>query len=211
MPSYDPSTVSDHRLLVWQIDDTDGFDSAWVEVQGSRMTAEGRAVGQRPIPWWTTYRLDTNDDFVTARVSVESRWAGGGASLELERTNDGWSVNGERRPDLDGALDCDLAACPLTNTMPVLRLRLLDTPGDHELVMAFIEVPALRVVPSSQRYTHVRTFDDGGAVITYRSDSFRSDLTFDSTGFVVDYPQLGRRIGPGDERPAPRERGGASG
>jgi hypothetical protein len=188
--------MPDPRLLVWQIDETAGFDSAWAEVHGSRLTAEGRAVGQGPIPWWTTYRLDTDDDFVTAHVSVESRWAGGGATLELTRTGDGWSVNGEPRPDLAEALDCDLGACPLTNTMPVLRHRLLDSPGDLELLMAFIEVPALRVVPSRQRYTHVRSLADDGAVITYRSGSFRSDLTFDADGFVVDYPQLGRRIVP---------------
>ena len=182
------------RFLVWRIDDTAGTDAAWATIDERRLTAEGRAVGQLPSPWWTEYSLETGDEFVTARVRVESRWAGGRASLDLRRDEAGWTVNGEPRPDLARALDCDLAACPLTNTMPALRHHLLDRPGDVTFLMAFIEVPSLRVVPSEQRYTHVRTGDPDGAVITYRSGSFRSDLVFDRDGFVLDYPQLGRRV-----------------
>jgi uncharacterized protein len=98
--------------------------------------------------------------------------------------------------DLGEALDCDLGFSPLTNTMPVLRHDLLRRPGDHHFLMAFIEVPSLRVVPSRQRYTHVRAGDPSGAVIKYRSGSFESDLVFDEDGFVLEYPQLGRRAPP---------------
>lgn len=182
------------RFLAWQIDATVGFDSAWVSLDGRRLVAEGRTAGQLPTPFWTEYRLDTGDDFVTASMHVESRWRDGAASLDLGRDpSGGWTVNGAPRPDLATALDCDLTACPLTNTMPVLRHDLLRRPGDHNLLMAFIEVPSLRVVPSRQRYTHVRAGDPSGAVIKYRSGSFESDLTFDEDGFVLDYPQLGRR------------------
>ncbi|MGO2041911.1 MAG: putative glycolipid-binding domain-containing protein [Cellulosimicrobium funkei] len=56
---------------------------------------------------------------------------------------------------LDRALDCDIALCPVTNTMPILRLGLLgDDPPAHEthLVMAWVEVPSLRVLRSDQVY-----------------------------------------------------------
>jgi uncharacterized protein len=207
--------VAFDRLLIWEVDETAGMDSAWVTIHGSTLAAEGRAAGLRPHPWWTSYSLETGDDFVTARVRVDSRWPGGSASLDLIRDpNTGWFANGQHRPDLADALDCDLSACPLTNTMPVLRHGLLAAPGDVRLVMAFIEVPTLRVVASHQRYSHVRTGSPDGAVITYRSGSFRSDLVFDRDGFVLDYPQLGRRFeprqvdervragGPGSVRPA---------
>jgi hypothetical protein len=80
--------------------------------------------------------------------------------------------------------------------------------------MAFIEVPSLRVVPSRQRYTHLRGLDGRGAVVRYASGSFQSDLVIDRDGFVVEYPQLGRRVaasafaegirsdGPGSARPS---------
>jgi hypothetical protein len=86
--------------------------------------------------------------------------------------------------------------CPLTNTMPVLRHRLHETPGDRTFLMAFVEVPSLRVVPNEQRYTHLERRGDG-ALVRYRSGTFRSDLTIDGDGFVVDYPQLGRRLSTG--------------
>lgn len=55
--------------------------------------------------------------------------------------------------DLKDALDCDVGLCPVTNTMPILRL------GAHQFaieptnfVMAWIEVPSLRVLRSNQSY-----------------------------------------------------------
>jgi hypothetical protein len=187
------------RLLVWSVDATDGFDAAWASIDGTRLSAEGRAVGQQPSAYWLSYRLETGDDFVHRLLVVESRWDGGGAMLELRReggpnAGDGaWTANGEPRPDLTAALDCDLAACPLTNTMPVLRHGLHLAPGDRTFLMAFVQVPDLRVVANEQRYTHLEGRSHG-ALVRYRSNSFQSDLTIDADGFVVDYPQLGRRV-----------------
>jgi hypothetical protein len=185
------------RFLTWQVDETAGFDTAWARVDGRRLSADGRSAGQHPVPFWMSYELETGEQFVTARVVAESRWVDGTASLDLRRADDGaWTVNGELRPDLATALDCDIGMCLLTNTMPVLRHDLLRNPGDHELLMAFIEVPSLRVVPSRQRYTHVRAGDPSGAAVKFRSGSFESDIVFDADGFVLDYPQLGRRVPP---------------
>lgn len=196
------------RFLAWEIDETSGFDSAWAELRDRRLLAEGRIVAQLPVPCWADYSVETGADFVTARVHVEARWEGGSAGLELRREADsGWIVNGEPRPDLAAALDCDLAGCPLTNTMPVLRHDLLQLPGDHHFLMAFIELPGLRVVPSQQRYTHLKAGQPSGAVIKYRSGSFESDLVFDEDGFVLVYPQLGRRVEPRAPRDGLRERG----
>ena len=185
------------RMLLWEIDETAGFDTAWTSVTDGQLWAEGRASGLLPTPHWVDYRLDTSDRYATRLMAVKARWEGGSASLELRREGGRWAVNGEDRPDLADALDCDLAACPLTNTMPILRHDLHRVPGERDFLMAFIEVPSLRVVPSRQRYTHQRPLDGGGAVVRYASGSFQSDLVIDADGFVVEYPQLGRRVEPG--------------
>ena len=189
------------RMFVWSIDETAGFDTAWATIKGARLEAEGRAAGLLPQPYWIEYRLETDDAFATRSLEVTARWSDGSAQLDLRRSAGQWTMNGEPRPDLDAALDCDLAACPLTNTMPILRHGLHAGPGDHSFVMAFVEVPSLNVVVSLQRYTHLRTTADG-AVVRYRSGSFRSDLEIDADGFVSVYPQLGRRV-----VPAPLEEG----
>lgn len=43
------------------------------------------------------------------------------------------------------AIDCDLALSPLTNSMPVLRHRMLDGGGPLEFLMAWVSVPDLSV------------------------------------------------------------------
>ena len=186
----------DSAMLLWTIDETAGFDTAWAMVADGRLRAEGRAAGLRPRPYWVEYRLETDEAYATGLMAVESRWEGGSARLELRRQDGRWTVNGEARPDLADALDCDLAACPLTNTMPILRHDLHRAAGEHDFLMAFIEVPSLRVVPSRQRYTHLRLLGSGGAVVRYASGSFQSNLVIDADGFVVEYPQLGRRVEP---------------
>ena len=186
-------------MLLWSIDATTGYDTAWARIDADCMTAEGRTCGLSPDPFWVTYTFETSDAYATRRMAVEARWAGGSAVLDLRRDDAGWTVNGVPRPELDAALDCDLAGCPLTNTMPILRHRIHREPGERDFLIAFIEVPSLRVVANAQRYTHLLANDDGGGLVRYSSGSFQSDLTIDRNGFVVDYPQLGRRV---EARPA---------
>lgn len=189
-------------MLAWSIEATGGFDTVWATLDGGRLEADGRAVGQEGGPYWIDYRLETGDRWIHRRMQVESRWEGGSATLDLQCDDGGgWTVDGEPRPDLVEALDCDLAACPLTNTMPIRRHDLHRREGEMTFLMAFIEVPTLRVVANEQRYTHLRALPDGGAIVRYASGSFSSDLRIDADGFVVEYPQLGWRIeGPGQAR-----------
>jgi uncharacterized protein len=190
--------VTSPRLLAWSVFETAGFDAAWVTATDDRLAADGVAIGQRPRPYEVRYRLETGDAWVTNRLFVECRTTRGTRSLDLRRDDRGWTVDGVPRPDLRDALDCDLMACPLTNTMPVRRHALHESLGDVTLAMAFVEVPTLRVVASTQRYTTlapVARNDAGGiAVIRFRSGRFQSDLEIDRAGFVVTYPKLGRRI-----------------
>ena len=59
--------------------------------------------------------------------------------------------------------------------------------------MAWMSVPDLAVHASVQRYEHVRA-TPSGAVVRFSSGDFAADLEFDQDGFVVDYPDLARRL-----------------
>ncbi|MDT0379505.1 putative glycolipid-binding domain-containing protein [Streptomyces sp. DSM 42041] len=184
------------HVLTWEVPagDATGWETAWVETSGSALRAHGRAFGLRPDPYWLTYELETGPEWVTRtmRVTVEAEHAV--RRLELTRDEDGvWSADGEPLSGLGEALDCDLGLCPLTNTMPVLRHRLHERPGDRSLVMAWISVPDLVVRASRQHYTHLGEWP-GRSRVRFASGTFRSDVTFDRDGFVVDYPQLARRV-----------------
>jgi hypothetical protein len=96
---------------------------------------------------------------------------------------------------LNAALDCDLGLSPTTNSMPVLRHKLLAGGGPIDFLMAWVSVPDLSVRASAQRYTFVRV-ESGTVVVRYEStdSGFTADLTFDQDGLVIDYPGIGRRL-----------------
>ncbi|OUD03761.1 putative glycolipid-binding domain-containing protein [Streptomyces swartbergensis] len=182
--------MSASRVITWKVFASQGFETAWVRLGNGVLRARGRAVGTDPEPYWVTYDLDTADGFVTRRLRVTVESAVGSRTLDLRHDGGGaWTADGEWLPDVDGALDCDLGLCPLTNTMPVLRHGLLQAPGERELLMAWVSVPDLTVRPSRQTYTHL-----GHGRVRYASGDFRSDLEFDEEGYVVEYPSLATRL-----------------
>ncbi|WP_051619997.1 putative glycolipid-binding domain-containing protein [Haematomicrobium sanguinis] len=163
---------------MWRgVDDPSRQDSAWIHFDDSWMQAHGFSLTPeyelswdlRVDPGWITRRL---------RVSVVSRY---------------FPEHGITDPDaLSDALDCDLALCPVTNTMPIRRLGLLEHPTpETTLTMAWVEVPSLRVVPSRQIYS-----SSGDGTVRYQSAErdFTAELTVDADGVVIDYPGLAKRI-----------------
>ncbi|MFR9755721.1 putative glycolipid-binding domain-containing protein [Streptomyces sp. TR06-5] len=186
---------SRRRVLTWEVPaGSVGWETAWVEVDGTTLRARGRAFGLRPDPYWLRYALRTGPGWVTRslEVTVESELAV--RKLELARDVYGvWRADGEPVAGLEDALDCDLGLSPLTSTLPVLRHRLHESPGERALVAAWVSVPELVVRPSRQHYTHLGEWPGRGRV-RYVSGAFRSDLTVDRDGFVVDCPGLARRV-----------------
>jgi hypothetical protein len=183
-----------NTVLTWQVEETGGYETAWVELGAGRLRAHGRAVGMRPEPYWLSYELETGDGFVTRTLNVTSHTVDGTYDLELRRDDHHrWTANGHVVLGLDGALDCDLGMSPLTNSMPVLRHQLHRNEGHQDFLMAFVPVPTLAVRPSLQTYTHLTPLMSG-ARLGYASDSYRSEIDVDADGLVVHYEGMATRI-----------------
>ncbi|MFE3761916.1 putative glycolipid-binding domain-containing protein [Streptomyces sp. NPDC059104] len=184
-----------HLARTWEILPDGGYSTAWAGLTDRSLTARGRAVGLEPEPYWVTYALETGDAYVTSALRVTVETGAGHRTLDLRHDAGRWSVDGEHRPDLDGALDCDLGLCPLTNTMPVLRHGLHRSPAGaaHTFLMAWVSVPGLEVTASRQTYTPLGPAGRS-ARIRYESGDFRSDVEFDGDGLVLDYPGLARAL-----------------
>jgi hypothetical protein len=135
------------------------------------------------------YRLKVDALWRTRDVRIRTT---SGHELHLESDGHGhWRENGKNRPDLQGCIDVDIQATPLTNTLPIRRLEW--KPGESlELRLCYVAVPDLTVSPADQRYTAI-TPDS-----LYRFESlasgFTADLPVDADGFVLDYPGLFRRL-----------------
>jgi hypothetical protein len=185
--------VTSH-VPTWEVTESAGYETSWIELGDRILRARGRAVGTEPQPYWISYELETGEDFVTSRLRVSAETSAGSCDLDLRRDDGGrWTANGTYLPGVDGALDCDLGLCPLTNTMPVLRHGLHLAPGERDFLMAWVSVPDLTVRASRQTYTHLaRT--ERGARVRYAAGDYRSDVEFDPDGLVVDYPGMARRL-----------------
>ena len=201
--------VETQRSVAWLKDGIVGIELADVTLSANSLSASGVAIAADPSPYRCDYTLETGDRFVSSRLKVATHGQGWRRTLDLHRDATGeWTaettVDGESDLPLPGgdmtlvrgALDCDLAWSPLTNSMPVLREGFLDRPGSRDFLMAWVSLPDLGVRPSRQRYVagpNVRT----SRPLRYESlDSvFSADLTFDRDGLVIDYPGLAQRLG----------------
>ena len=202
------------RELHWAgVDDPTRRDHAVVDLDARSMRAVGASQSGAPgSEFASAWQLDVADGWITRSLSVTTRGFGWSRELILTRSAAGiWSAEADARgetdlaapglddPDaLDGAIDCDLGLCPVTNTMPIRRLRLLDGEVDENaLVMAWVEMPSLRVIRSDQVYA---SGPDAHAPserrVRYRSYSrdFHAELTVDADGLVIDYPGLAVRV-----------------
>lgn len=171
-------------LVLWRGLEEWLAESAEIEFAGDRLEARGTQLAAEPHPYRVDYELTTGPAWVTERLRLRS----GGRGLDLRRSEDGdWSANGEPRPDLAEALDCDLQNSPLTNTMPILR-----EPNEAtDYTMAWVSLPDLGVRVSRQRYEPL-----GPGRVRYVSldSDFTAELEVDAEGIVTRYPRLAERL-----------------
>ena len=191
------------HTLAWRGIDPSRVEGAVVELGTDRLDARGASLtGEYALDW----RLATGPDFVTRHLSVRLRGDGADRRLELDRSEEGvWSAvrhEGGREEALDTAglderaLDCDLALCPFTNTMPIVRHGLVAGDGrTADLVMAWVSVPDLALHASPQAYTAVAVGDDHTARVGFASEGFETTIVVDAEGFVLDYPGIASRLG----------------
>jgi hypothetical protein len=170
--------MTTHRFVVWRGLDEWRAEAAAIELLGDGLRATGTQIG---AGYRLDYELDaTEAGFVTRRLAVRATGDGWQKELVLER---------DRMGD---ALDCDLGLSPLTNSMPVVRHRLHERPGEVDFRMAWVSVPDLEVHESAQRYEHVRPgvvrYVDRGAF-----EGFTAELELDEDGLALTYPGLARR------------------
>lgn len=180
------------------------METSTVALGTGSLTASGVAIGTEPLPYELHYELETEDGFATRLLTVESRGQGWHRRVALRHDGrGGWAVEDEASGDsglpapggdpasVAGALDCDLGGSPLTNSLPVLRHRLIDGGEDVDLDTAWVSVPALEVRRSEQRYRFVESRLDGTVIrFELRDGTFAADLELDADGFVHRYPGL---------------------
>jgi hypothetical protein len=157
--------------------------------------ADGLVVGLHDRePFRSRYAVEWDDRWRTRSVRVDLLDAG--KSLALFADGEGAWRTAEGKPiaPLNGCVDVDINVTPFTNTLPVRRLGLAPL-ASLEVAVAYIEVPALRVGVSRQRYTCLVRRDDG-TMHRFESGTFRADIVLDADGLVLEYPRAFTRVWP---------------
>jgi hypothetical protein len=189
-----------HAYAWRRTDESDGRSFARVAETEGGWQFDGTEIlvaSGRPIRTDFTVTLDRDWQTVEAHVSALTERAHE-LHLEVDRHRR-WLVNGEPTARLDGCVDVDVAATPLTNTFPIRRYGGLEIGKSESAPVAWVEVPSLRVVRVQQRYRRL-----GEREWEYSaSDHGRFRLTVDEDGIVVSYEGLAMRIAPTSGRARP--------
>ncbi|MCW4353033.1 putative glycolipid-binding domain-containing protein [Hoyosella sp. YIM 151337] len=133
-----------------------------------------------------SYTLRTTADWQFTDVVLRA----GGCTLEVRRTERGWEVAGQARPDLSDAREVDISVSPLSNTLPIRRLGLA-VGASADIITAYIQVPELDVTADPQRYTRI---SENVYLYESRDSEFQRSVTVDADGLVIEYPGLFTRV-----------------
>jgi hypothetical protein len=173
----------------------EGFEVLFVLPADGGWTLEGTATAAEEDDAWTvSYTVLVDAAWITRGAHVRGRSALGAFETRLETDGAGaWSIDGLPAPELDGCLDVDLEASACTNALPIRRLT-LDVGDSADAPAAYVRALDGRVERLEQRYTRLPD-ESGRQQLDYAAPAFelRAVLTFDASGFVLDYPGLAVR------------------
>ena len=185
------------RVGAWErIGDSRGSSLARVERRPGGWRCHGAEVLAGPgelLSCW--FSVDLDPGWITREVVVGAVGAAGERSVRLSADEQRrWRVDGEHRPELDGCVDVDIAATPLTNTFPIRRLGGLQVGDRVTTPIAWVDVPVLGVTRVEQSYRRLPDLD-GLAAWEYRDAQYGPFLlTVDEDGLVVGYEGFARRV-----------------
>ncbi len=187
-----PSRPLIFRTIRWSAWDGGeaGLEHVDIRPADGGLDVSGVIVGsQEGVKFGLHYRLKLDSSWRTRAVHLQTT---SGRVLDLESNGQGsWTENGKDQPTLQGCIDVDIQATPLTNTLPIQRLA-LQAGESTDIRLCYIEVPSLAVLPANQRYTALTP----GSLYRFESleSGFTADLPVDEDGFVRDYPGLFKRL-----------------
>jgi hypothetical protein len=197
LPDDATGTVAAHRLVAWErADESAGHSVARLERLPRGWRCHGTEVLAGPrelLSCW--FRVDLDSDWITREVEIRAVAAGGQRTLLMSADDQRhWQVDGRHDRQLDGCIDVDVAATPLTNTFPIRRLRGLDVGEQATAPIAWVDVPDLGVTRVEQTYRRLADVD-GLEAWEYRDPSHGPFvLTVDADGLVVTYEGFARRV-----------------
>ena len=192
MSSYLPFAAAhgpEGHQVQWETWAGDGLETTTIRWENEGFTISG-AVGDAPGREQIQYVLRLSASWQVRQFLLFRDLDEPDLWLATDGSGRWGEMNGAHRTELDGCYDVDLACTPLTQTLPIRRLPLLD--GDTaDLPVVVIDPDTLEVRSDMHRYTRLNTHRWQHEAGTLGS---ASEFGVDQYGLVVDYPALFRRV-----------------
>jgi hypothetical protein len=185
------------RTAAWQHQHSRlGLEVVFLAADESGYRLNGHTVAVEGTRTWVVQYEISLDSFWTTKAARVSSWSvNGKADVTLDAHESGhWRVNGRSAPEYDGCIDIDLESSACTNTIPVHRLS-LGIGQSANVPALYVTAVDLGVERLEQEYCRI---DDLGKNqrYDYRAPAFdfESQLVYDHTGLVMEYPGIASRI-----------------
>ena len=165
-----------------------GHESCSLFSQGAEWHVHGTAIfSHEQRPCRLDYHIVCDAAWRTLSAKVEGWLNHRSVELQIKTNLSGrWWLNDVEQPQVEGSTDIDLNFSPSTNLLPIRRLGLAIGEA-AEVRAAWLRFPSFQLEPFPQQY---RRLDEN----TYRYESaggqFVAELEVNSSGFVIDYPNL---------------------
>jgi hypothetical protein len=182
------------RALCWRRILDNGsleFATAHSSSQGIELTGTIVAIHQN-VPLEARYRIECDPEWRTRTVSIEQKLGlqHSTLSLSVDATGKWHAALAGLVDQLTGCTDVDLELSPITNSLPINRLKLAI--GERqEISAAWIRFPSLQLVCSRQSYERVSSQ-------TYRycslQSGFTADIDVDEAGLAIRYQGIWERV-----------------
>ena len=184
-----------NKEVWWSSLEETGLEHLYVRQSGENFIAESNVLKvENGKPFHLFYRILIDSEWRVREVEVVLQTD---ANRRIKLSADGagnWTdaETGSDLPEFSGCYEIDISATPFTNTLPVKRGD-LKTGEAADISVVYFLIPEMRVERSEQRYTRLENdlyrFEENGLFA-----GFTADLRFCGDGFVIDYPNLFRRI-----------------
>lgn len=174
--------------ILWRRLDLPGHEAAELRQIANGWELSGVAVvADAGRPCRLEYVITCGAKWLTRRCVVRGYIGSEEVALDLARAATGeWTANGAPAQHLKGCDDVDLAFSPVTNLLPIRRLR-LDVGAAAPVRTAWVRFPEITIEVLEQMYTRVAPdrylYESAGG-------TFQRELTVDATGLVLEYPDL---------------------
>ena len=135
------------------------------------------------------YDIILDKDWVTKSCIIEAWINNKVKKIDLSKQGDTWFLNGKIHHKFDNCIDVDIPLTPLTNSLPINRLR-LSLGQETKVDIIYIDLLEDTIKHVKQKYKRLST-----EIFKYENipNDFEAEIKVDTAGFVVNYPQLFKR------------------